>query len=100
MYVYYYYKIIIYLFSFSSSQLENSCLDSQSMIATDNPFYIRKLVKKNFSAITSSTNTLLASTQHYTYRDFFSQVFNKDKIEVQTALSSKISMILIVLIGW
>lgn len=82
-----------------SSQLENSCLDSNSMINTDNPFYIRKLARKNFSTITSSTNTLLASTQHYTYKDFLNQLFNKDRIEVQTILSSKVSMLLIVIIG-
>lgn len=69
------------------------------MISTDNPFYIRKLAIKNMTAITASTNTMLASTQHYTYRDILAQVFNLERIEVQTMLSSRVSMILIVVIG-
>lgn len=82
-----------------SNHLESSVLDSNSMIAPDNTYYIRKLARNNLNAISASTNTMMASTQHYNYREFFGQVFNVDRIEVQTNLSSKVSMSLIVIIG-
>lgn len=85
-------------FIFRTTQLETSCLDSSSMIPTDNPYYIRKLAQNNMQGMTSSTNTLLVSTQHFTYRDFLVQMFNRERIEVQTMLSSKVSMFLIVLL--
>ncbi|GFR07784.1 high affinity cationic amino acid transporter 1, partial [Trichonephila clavata] len=76
---------------------ETSSLDaSTSTIGGD---YIRKKAKKNMDAITSSTNTMLASTQHYSYRNIFDQIFNRENIEVQTKLSSLVSMWLIGIIG-
>ncbi|GIY77541.1 high affinity cationic amino acid transporter 1, partial [Caerostris darwini] len=76
-----------------------SSLGTSSSTLPDNPYYIRKMAKKNMSAITSSTNTMLASTQHYSYKDVLEQIFNKEGIEVQTMLSSKVSVGIIVVIG-
>lgn len=77
--------------------VETSSLDaSTSTLGGD---YIRKKAKKNMAAITSSTNTMLASTQHYSYRNIIDQIFNRENIEVQTRLSSLVSMWLIVMTG-
>ncbi|KAF8795767.1 Cationic amino acid transporter 2 like protein [Argiope bruennichi] len=78
---------------------ESSSIDASSSTLTDNPYYIRKMAKKNMSAITSSTSTMLQSTQHYSYRDIFEQIFNRENIEVQTKLSSRVSMWIITAIG-
>ncbi|XP_015923979.2 high affinity cationic amino acid transporter 1 isoform X3 [Parasteatoda tepidariorum] len=78
-----------------SSGLENSTLDSTFL--ADNPYFIREMSKKiNY---TSSTSTMLASTHHYTFRDYLTQIFNYENIEIQTELSSKVSMMLIYCIG-
>ncbi|GBM60617.1 High affinity cationic amino acid transporter 1 [Araneus ventricosus] len=73
-------------------ELESESMDASTSTLPDNPYYIRKMAKKNMSAITSSTNTMLQSTQHYSYRDIFEQIFNRENIEVQTRLSSRVSM--------
>ncbi|XP_055947666.1 high affinity cationic amino acid transporter 1-like isoform X2 [Argiope bruennichi] len=78
---------------------ESSSIDASSSTLTDNPYYIRKMAKKIMSAITSSTSTMLQSTQHYSYRDIFEQIFNRENIEVQTKLSSRVSMWIITAIG-
>ncbi|XP_035232940.1 high affinity cationic amino acid transporter 1-like [Stegodyphus dumicola] len=84
-----------------SSIMEGSeNLDSlDASLVTESPYYIKRMAKKNLNAITSSTNTMLASTQHYSSKDVLLQIFNIERIEVQTALSSKVSMwILVVLV--
>ncbi|GFU54964.1 high affinity cationic amino acid transporter 1 [Nephila pilipes] len=87
--------------SLSSTTNEYDALDTSSLDASSSNIgnYIRKKAKKNMAAITSSTNTMLASTQHYSYRDIFDQIFNRENIEVQTKLSSLVSMWLIAMIG-
>lgn len=74
-------------------------MDQSTSSVTDNPYYIRKMAKKNMNAMSSSTNTMLASTQHYSSRDIWIQLFNWENIEVQTKLSSKVGMWIIYLIG-
>ncbi|KAG8178777.1 hypothetical protein JTE90_022408 [Oedothorax gibbosus] len=80
---------------------EGTSIDQSTTSVPDNPYYIRKMAKRNMTnTMTSSTSTMLQSTLHYSNRDIWIQLFNWENIEVQTKLSSKVSMWIIYGIGF